>query len=186
LTLLALDLPVPKTWSEFAERLDKEYFAFLISFAVIATFWYQHHRLFQMVARIDTPTIMANLLSLFAIVLVPFAARALPAAEHENSFGPVMYASTMVLWAIAYVLIVLAAGRGQLWHQYISPTTPGNMIFGAGAALGTFAASIPVAFFSPGTAEYMWLLIPLVATVAGRIRRRLVAAPASAPRSGGR
>ena len=173
LTLLALELPVPRDWPGFVEHLGKEYFAFAISFAVIATFWFRHHQLFQMLSRVDTPLILANLLSLFAVVVVPYAAKALPESEHASSFGAVIYASTMVLWAIAYVLMVLAAKRGQLWRSQIAPGTPFNMIFGACAALGTFAASIPIAFYSPGLAEYTWLLIPVVATAADRIRRRV-------------
>lgn len=171
LTLLALELPVPHNWHEFVEHLAQEYFAFVISFAVIATFWFRHHQLFQMLARVDTPLTLANLLSLFAIVVVPFAARALPESA-GSSFGPVVYASTMVLWAVAYVLMVLAANRGRLWHAHVTRDAPGRMIFGACAALGTFAASIPVAFYSAGIAEYMWLMIPVVATIAGRLRRR--------------
>lgn len=171
LTLLALELHVPTDWGDFAQHLGTDYFAFVISFAVIAAFWYRHHQLFQLVDRVDFRLTLANLLSLFAIVVVPFTAKGL-ATQGEKSIGPVLYASTMMLWAIAYALMVLAASRGRLWRAGTSAATPRNMIFGSTAALSTFALSIPVAFVSPGLAEYMWLLIPVVTTIAGRLRRR--------------
>jgi len=171
LTLLALELPVPHNWHELPSH-GGSYISFLISFAVISTFWFRHHQLFQKLERVDARVTLLNLLSLFAIVVVPFATKALPESDPKSSFGPVIYASTMVLWAIAYVLMVLAANRAHLWHHHVAPATPRNMIFGACAALGIFAVSIPIAFASPGIAQLTWLLIPFVATIAGRLRRR--------------
>lgn len=60
MTLLAIELPLPQgvtpvaVWHSFVSNLGEEYLAFLISFAVIGAFWYQHHRYFERVARVDT------------------------------------------------------------------------------------------------------------------------------------
>jgi hypothetical protein len=52
------------------------------------------------------------------------------------------------------------------------------MIFGACAGLSMFAVSIPLALIDPRLAQWSWLLIPVVAITAGRLReRRLTRAP---------
>lgn len=177
MTLLALELPVPmgttsaEVMHSFRQNFEDDYQGFLISFVVIAAFWYQHHRFFQVVARADTRLIMANLLGLLAIVLVPFATKVL-SAQNEFALGPVFYSSVMLLWCVSYVLMVLVADRGGLWREGTPSTVRGNMIFGATSALSMFAVSIPIAFASPTLAQLSWMLIPVVAVVSGRIRRR--------------
>src|SRR5262249_10189800 len=59
MTLLALELPVPKgrtdaeVWRSFAEKLHGEYLTFIISFAVIGAFWVAHHQLFRKIHLVD-------------------------------------------------------------------------------------------------------------------------------------
>lgn len=185
MTLLAIELPVPtgttsaEVWHSFAHNFEDDYQGFLISFVVIAAFWYQHHRFFQVVARADTRLLMTNLLGLLAIVLVPFATKVL-SAQNDFALGPVFYSSVMLLWCVGYVLMVLVADRGGLWREGTPSTARNNMIFGACSALGMFAVSIPIAFASPTLAQLSWMLIPVVAVVSGRLRRRHLAKTARA------
>jgi uncharacterized membrane protein len=187
MTLLALELPIPAqtaertVWESFAHNFGNEYISFLISFAVIGAFWFSHHRFFQDVARINHPLVFLNLLSLVAIVLVPFATKVL-SVNNENSFGPMFYASVMVLFGLAYVLMVLAADRAGLWREGTPPSAAGNKIFGISAALGIFALSIPLSFVDVNLAKLSWLLTPVVATLLPLLRARLRArVPARAP-----
>ena len=188
MTLLAIELPLPHgdtpsaVWRSFVANLGGEYLAFIISFAVIALFWYRHHRTFELIARINTALIVWNLVSLLAIVLIPFATKMLsPEAvglhgSQENGYalGPVLYSTIMLTWGAAYVLIVRTAGKDGLWREDTPATAPGNMIFGACAALAMFAVSIPIAFLvGAGAAQLSWLLIPVVARVAPIVRERL-------------
>lgn len=187
MTLLAIELPLPNgdtpnaVWHSFVANLSGEYLAFFISFAVISLFWYRHHRSFERVARINTAMIAWNLVGLAAIVLIPFATRMLsPEAvglhgEQENGFalGPIFYSSIMLLWGASYVLVVITAERDGLWREGTPTGMAGNMIFGACAALAMFAVSIPIALLDPGLAQLSWILIPVVSTVAPRVRRRL-------------
>jgi len=187
MTLLAIELPLPEghtpaaVWRSFVSNLGAEYLAFLVSFAVVSLFWYRHHRSFEHIARINTTLIIWNLVGLAAIVLIPFATRMLsPEAvglqgEQENGYalGPIFYASLMLLWGASYVLMVITASRSGLWREGTPPATPGNMIFGACSALAMFAVSIPIALANPNAAQLSWVLIPVVATVAPRVRRRL-------------
>jgi uncharacterized membrane protein len=178
LTLLALELPVPSAtaehtvWQSFAHNFDHEYMSFLISFAVIGAFWFSHHRFFQDVSRVKGALIPLNLVSLLAIVLVPFATKVL-VANNEEAFGPMFYAATMVLFGVAWVLMVVTADRRGLWRPETPPTAAGNKIFSLSSALGIFALSIPLAFIDVTAAKMSWMATPVVATLLPMLRARL-------------
>lgn len=110
---------------------------------------------------------------LFAIVVVPFATKVLSGdGDTVYTISPVVYASTMVLWGMAHVVMVAIASRYHLWRKGIPATAPRGMIFGTATALGMFAVSFPIAFASPNTAQLTWLLAPVVAALAGRLRAK--------------
>jgi uncharacterized membrane protein len=50
-----------------------QFFAFLLSFAVIARFWLVHHRIVERVGTYDTPFLLVNLLWILTIVVLPFS-----------------------------------------------------------------------------------------------------------------
>src|SRR5262249_51511197 len=101
LTLLALELPVPEGGTnEVVLRqvvhLRDEYSAFLISFAVIGSHGFGHHRLFAQVTGHAGSMVRWNTLWLLMIVLTPFATRVLTAGgAFETRF--IVYASVQAL-----------------------------------------------------------------------------------------
>ncbi len=180
ITLLALELPVPEgttnaeVLTAFGEHRD-EYIAFLISFAVIATHWNAHHRLFAHVTALGGRLGLWNLLWLFAIIVTPFATRVLTADE------------AFTVPFIFYALVQILAGCSQLMMQReirlhelraqdqdLAPTQDGFVR--TLAFVACFVVSIPVALVTRW-AYICWGLIPL-ATLALRLvrRRRRVAA----------
>ncbi|NUO60749.1 MAG: DUF1211 domain-containing protein [Hamadaea sp.] len=173
LTLLAIELPVPsgEDWvHQLKEYLGSDYVAFLISFAVIATLWFNHHRMFQQIARLTYGMIWLNILGLFAIVLMPFATKVLTGLG-DHPAGPVFYACVMVLWAVVWILMAQTATRQQLWSEDAPTTAPSNMVFGASALLVAFGLSIPIAFADPDWATFFWISAWPISTVGMRIRR---------------
>jgi uncharacterized membrane protein len=172
LTLLALELEVPKpsTLAHSIEENMDAYLAFLISFAVIATLWFNHHRMFQLVARLTHGMIWLNILGLFAIVLMPFATKVLTGLG-DIPAGPIFYAGVMVLWGVVWILMALTATRQGLWRDDAPETAPGNMIFGASALLFGFGLSIPISFLNPSWAMFFWISAWPISTIGMRIRR---------------
>ena len=123
MTLLAIDLPVPEGntvsafWTSFRHN-DGHYAAFLISFAVIAGAWTDHHDLFRYVTGTDARTRTYNMGWLLTIVLVPFATRMLIVSgqslgTHALRFG--FYALLQLLEAAAlYAMLRHMVSRGLI------------------------------------------------------------------------
>ncbi|NUR72000.1 MAG: DUF1211 domain-containing protein [Hamadaea sp.] len=172
LTLLAIELPVPsgEDWVHQLGEESSDYVAFLISFAVIATLWFNHHRMFQQIARLTYGMIWLNIVGLFAIVLMPFATKVLTGLG-DYPAGPIFYACVMVLWAVVWILMARTATSQRLWNDDAPTTAPGNMVFGASALLIAFGLSIPIAFLNPDWATYFWISAWPISTVGMRIRR---------------
>ena len=97
ITLLAIELRVPGggTVSAFwtsVEHDDGHYAAFMISFAVIAAAWSDHHELFACARRVDGRLRALDTWWLLSIVLNPFATKLLVVsgqnlATHALRFG---------------------------------------------------------------------------------------------------
>lgn len=175
MTLLALDLPIPtgstnrEVWDSFTSQIGDDYFPLVLSFVVIGVLWLRHHRFFQRVAAASGPLLMANLASLFVIVVLPFVTKFLGEAEDDVAIGVVFYATTMTMWAVVYVVMVGTADRGRLWRPEVTRDEVRWMLAGVTAALAPFALSIPVAFVNPGLAPYFWLLGIPASIITGRL-----------------
>jgi uncharacterized membrane protein len=175
ITLLALDLPVPEgdTTSVFWASVRQNtghYAAFLISFAVIAGAWANHHDVFRYTRRADSRLRGLNMIWLLTIVLVPFATRLLttrgqPSLDvHALRFG--FYALLQVLEAGA----LLAMLRYMVSHGLV-PGAPQpvltSMTRGCYVLMAGFGLSIPLFFVT----AYAWLLWIIVPVLAGRLIR---------------
>ncbi len=91
LTLLVLDLKIPELPPGFGEQRMLEdlagqvpnFFAWLISFVLLARFWIVHHAVMASLARCHTGTIVWNFVVLGLVSLVPFAAGLIGTYEYD-------------------------------------------------------------------------------------------------------
>ncbi|MGW4061674.1 TMEM175 family protein [Amycolatopsis sp. NPDC004747] len=179
ITLLALELPPPEgaTNAELLRSLghhQSEYVSFLISFVVIGGHWRAHHRLFNYVTTLGGGLARLTFGWLLTQVIMPFATRVL-AEDGVFEFRFVFYALVQV---VALTLFLLMAWQIQRNHLYRADTPPelfGAVYRGVGAMAAAFAVSIPVAFFTHW-AYACWIVVPIVANLLFRFRRRTAAA----------
>jgi uncharacterized membrane protein len=177
ITLLAIDLPVPEggTVSAFwtsAQRDDGHYAAFLISFAVIAAAWADHHELFAYGRRVDGRLRALNMWWLVSIVLNPFATKLLVVSgqnlpTHALRFG--FYALLQVLEsAMLYAML-----RHMNSHRLAEVPAPVTASLARKSCLlmAGFAISIPV-FFVTTYAWLLWIASPVLGALLRRQRRR--------------
>ena len=88
--------------------------AYILSFLFVATFWVNHHMLFQNVERINLKVLWCNIAWLFVMSLIPFTTAWV--GSHPTSQIPLMfYFGDMALAAITFHLMyyLLAKEQGQ-------------------------------------------------------------------------
>ena len=129
-TLLVLELKVPHLQDggadgSLARALLAQwpsYVALVTSFLTILVMWANHHRIFQLVRKVDAPFLYANGLLLLVVTVVPFPTAVL--AEYFRKPGATtaaaVYAGTFVLCGVAYQLVwrTAIAGRRLLRSDY--------------------------------------------------------------------
>lgn len=160
ITLLILELKVPHLSesagpSELARAMVgnwPSYFAFTASFASILIMWMNHHGIFRLVKKADSPFVLANGFLLFTVTLFPFPTALIseylekPAAKAAS----VTYAATYVLISIAYNALWLSAAYK---NRLLKPGLPTHEIrlMGRSFLLGfpIYALALALSFFFP-------------------------------------
>ncbi len=130
ITLLVLELKVPHLADGGAAgSLGRallaqwpSYVALVTSFFTILVMWANHHRIFELVRRVNAPFLYANGLLLLVVTVVPFPT-ALLAEYFRKPGGPIaaaVYAGTFVLCGLAFQVLWRTAisGRRLLRRDY--------------------------------------------------------------------
>ena len=170
ITLLVLELHVPEVargrlwhglvreWPQFA--------AYLSSFFIIGIMWVNHHSMFKQIRRTDRKLLFLNLLLLLWTALLPFPtgliARNLGGGGTDAKVAEAVYAANLTLAAIAFSLVwTYAVRRRRLIDHDMTERQEWATI--ARFSVGTFvyAATIGIAFLSPGIALVLQFLLAL-------------------------
>jgi uncharacterized membrane protein len=117
ITLLVLEIKVPHAadgpLAAALLRLWPSFVAYGLGFATIGVMWLNHHRLFQMIHRVDDVLLFINLLLLLLVSFTPFPTALL--AEHLGSdnarVAAMLYTGNSVLLAVCYVSLWRYAAR---------------------------------------------------------------------------
>ena len=82
LTLLVLGIDIPEDHNfdengllSFLIKLEPALVAYVMSFIIVALYWFIHHRIFNELKYINTAVIALNIIFLFSISLVPFISK---------------------------------------------------------------------------------------------------------------
>ena len=160
ITLLVIELHDPGGGGTLWHRLWTEwpqFAAYLTSFFIIGIMWVNHHSMFRQIVRSDRGLLFFNLFLLLWTALLPFptglVARHLRDGWPDAQVAEAVYSANLTLAAIAFSLLWFhVIRRGRL----IAAAMPSRDEWRAIArfSVGTFvyAASIGVAFVSPGAA----------------------------------
>jgi uncharacterized membrane protein len=142
--------------------------AFLLSFAVIASFWWGQHRQFERVKGYNGVLVGALFVWLLSIVFLPFPTELIQSANRGLPAAHAIYIGTMVVTALASLTQDWAVIRWpELQHPSAEiPNLDGGIIL---AALMT--AALIVTVVAPGSG--LW---PLLLLLLERPVRRLVSA----------
>jgi uncharacterized membrane protein len=169
ITLLVLELHVREDSDSLWRGLVDEwpqFAAYLSSFFVIGIMWVNHHSMFRQIRRTDRQLLFLNLLLLLWTALLPFPtgliSRYLGDGGTDAKVAEAVYGANLTLAAIAFSLIWTYAVRHQrLIDHDMTPQQEWASI--ARFSMGTFvyAATIGIAFLSPGLALALQFLLAL-------------------------
>lgn len=176
ITLLVanIDLPPGDVWGDPAKLLESglgsQILGFLISFVVIAVFWWSNTELLSRYSGFDSAVIIMNLVTACLIVFIPFTTQGISDPEiSEYPFATALYAVNVAL-AVASQSVMHEIGRARGLVKNDAP----RHAWWAGridvlAKIAVFAVSIPIAFLaSPAWAQLSWLLLIPVGMLTGR------------------
>jgi len=122
ITLLALDLKLPLSWSgslqELADATGRPLVGYLFGFALVGAFWVMHRRLFARLVEVDAVLTILNLLMLGLVGLAPFVARMVAEAGPGRALAIYFLVLGSVLTA-GMLMRLWAAWRPRLLHPLI-------------------------------------------------------------------
>ena len=168
LTLLVLDLKVPEVAGTTNSRLTTDlfeqipnFFAYVISFSVVAFFWMNHHRIFQSVTSCDARALVLNFAHLLFISLTPYAASLIGHYEGDR-IATIVFSANLGLASLSLNVLGHYVLAREKWRKDDTGGTwvkvPLWVVYaGPGLAL----VSIVVSLVSSNVALLLWLLLPL-------------------------
>ena len=113
ITIMVLELKAPHDPSPASlARMWPTFFAYVLSFIIIAIYWVNHHHLIQLVSRVDSIVLWANMNLLFWISLIPWVTVYL-GDNHALPFPVALYAAVSVAGAISFFLLRASIARHQ-------------------------------------------------------------------------
>lgn len=176
LTLLVLDLALPAQAATvpLAEALADtapRFFAFVISVAVVGTFFLSHHELVAMLQRIDGGLLGLTIPYLGLIALVPFAQSVLSdRAEEPLAFA--VYGALLGCASIMGALMLWHAHRRGLLREALVGRTAWFEVARGGLPIVLFLSSAGLALLIGEWAVLFWVAIWPIDSILARLQRR--------------
>jgi uncharacterized membrane protein len=183
LTLLITTLNVDDPPSSFAslsafgDAAGAQLLAFAIAFAVIAAYWLANHRMVASFVAIDTPTIVASLFLIAAIVLLPFTTTSVgDPGVADLPLPTVLMAVNIAAVSTLHTLVWMVGSRGGLLDHTPTADERRERVVTGLAPAAVFLASVPIAYLvSPDVARLSWISLiavnPGVGVLMARARR---------------
>jgi uncharacterized membrane protein len=158
-TIMVLELHPPisegmaKLWT-----LWPVFLAYVLSYAYVAIYWVNHHRLFSHATHVTNGLVWSNMLLLFALSLVPFSTSYL-GEHHFDRGGTWLYLATMLFPALCYTWLQATIRQSGVRSAAARRFYVASNRKGIAASL-IYALGVALTFVSP------WLGIGCAALVA--------------------
>ena len=161
ITIMVLELKVPHTPDLPAlEAVVPSLLVYGLSFAVVAIMWVNHHSMLERARRAEPALLWANNILLFWMSLIPFSTAYLGQFCHER-LAVALYGAVMVCACSGFLLLQTALARQQAddpAHQLLFR----RLNHKAMASIGSYAASVGLAFWSVYASFAVFVIIPLL------------------------
>lgn len=170
ITLLVLNIEVPDIPQDLVAQelpgrllaLWPKYLSYVISFAVILSFWVAHHSIFSTIRGYDRNLIWLNSLVLMCVAFLPFTS-ALFGEYPDQQLAVAIYAASLGITRLLLTAVWLYASSGhRLIDSDLDPNVRKSFRIRGLAKPLVFFVSIAISFFSVTAAICSWLLLIVV------------------------
>lgn len=111
ITIMVLELKPPHDPTPASlTQMWPTFFAYVLSFVIIAIYWVNHHHLIHLVHRVDSIILWANMNLLFWISLIPWVTVYL-GDNHALPFPVALYAAISATGAISFFFLRVSIAR---------------------------------------------------------------------------
>lgn len=160
ITLMAFNVKPPAGASLSALRTDlPELLVYVLSFAIVGTYWNNHHHLLRATARISGGVMWSNLHLLFWLSLLPIATGwvgRFPGEATPTAFYGLLGLATAVAYWILVRAIIRANGRDSRVARAIRSDAKGKL------SLVLYAAGAGLAFATPVAADAAYVAVAVM------------------------
>jgi uncharacterized membrane protein len=178
MTLLVFNIHVPQLQGADVAQLPhrllelwSSFFIYALTFALLGIFWVAHHGQFFFIRRIDRNSLWINIAFLSTVTTLPFSA-ALLGSYPGQRVAVICYGVNLSLVALVlYAHLLYATGQAHL-------TGPESDKIGLSLAKQRLlscpllcATCIVISFFHPLVASIVYLTVPVIYIMPGRVDR---------------
>jgi len=144
ITIMVLELKPPQDPNPTSlASMWPTFFAYILSFVIIAIYWVNHHHLIHLVTRVDSVILWANMNLLFWISLIPWVTVYL-GDNHALPFPVALYAAISTAGAFSFFLLRASIARHH--HEAEFKKLNKKMARKNLIAILIYIAAIPAAF----------------------------------------
>jgi len=149
ITIMVLELKAPaEAGLQHLLALWPVFTAYVLSYAYVAIYWGNHHRLLHFATRVSNGLVWSNIGLLFALSLVPFATAYL-GEQHFSREATLVYLLVMLLPSVTYNILQNVIRRTGRQDDYARDYHV-RMIRKGFAATAIYLCGIPLTFWAPG------------------------------------
>lgn len=162
---VADDVSSSDVWSDAWPRMQ----GFAITFAVVASFWVVHHRLFELIDDYNGRLVWANMLWLATIAFLPFSSEVVGTGDLDDMTVRALYIGSLVACSVALAVIDVAILRSpDTWPDGERPDIDVTAVV---VRLGVMAAALVIGTFVAPIGLWALLLLFLARPITGWIER---------------
>ncbi|MGB6546154.1 MAG: TMEM175 family protein [Candidatus Acidiferrales bacterium] len=182
MTLMVFDIHVPELAGAAVAELPRrlfalwpDFFIYGVTFAMLGIFWIAHHNHFYFLRRIDRNSIWINITFLFSITLLPFSAALLGDYPGQRA-AVIWYGLNLALAALLlYAHLRYATSEGRLLGGSVDKKGLRLVTHRLLACPILCGVSIALSFIHPFLASVLYLAIPVMYIIPGRVDRYFAA-----------
>lgn len=166
------------SWTNLQDSVGQQLVAFVISFAVVAGYWWLNHTFVSSLKGLSPRIIGGAVTGIAFIVLIPFTTEGMALGGEVPT---IVYAVNVALVSLSATALYLIAWKEDLYLVRPDRTVFAASIWGSLVTPAVFLASIPVAIVdSPDRARWLWVLLFPLNVLSGRLEQRRVERVAAA------